>query len=106
MRHYRPGTHTIKVTNSGEQDHEVVMVQLPPDKSIQDFLDFFAPDAEPQGPPPGLPVGGVQPIAGGAEVFFDIELAAGKYGIVCFVDDPESGAPHFALGMVSEFEVQ
>jgi hypothetical protein len=33
------------------------------------------------------------------------DFTPGNYVILCFVEDPESGSPHFALGMLSEFTV-
>ena len=100
------GTHTAKITNSGAQDHEMVAVQLPPDKSIQDFLAAFESGAELEGLPPGLSVGGIQPIAAGTEGYVDFDFTAGKYGLVCFVEDVSTGTPHFVLGMVTEFQVE
>jgi hypothetical protein len=34
---------------------------------------------------------------------FDFE--PGDYFAICFVPDPASGAPHFALGMIAPFTV-
>jgi hypothetical protein len=33
-------------------------------------------------------------------------FALGNYALVCFVEEPNTGAPHFALGMIHEFTVQ
>jgi hypothetical protein len=100
------GTQMVRLTDSGAQDHEILAVQLPEDKSIQDFLAAFEPGAELEGPPPGLPIGGLQPIASGGVGYVSLNFGAGKYGLVCFVEDAETGAPHFALGMVTEIQVQ
>ena len=40
-----------------------------------------------------------------ATVVFTESLSPGRYALLCFVEDPESGLPHVALGMFSEFEV-
>ena len=99
------GPQTIRVTNKGEQDHEAFLVQLAPDATAQDFLAAFEPGAPP-GPPPGQALGGFQAIAVGGGGTFTVNFAPGNYALLCFVEDPASGAPHVALGMVEEFAVQ
>jgi hypothetical protein len=37
---------------------------------------------------------------------FTTDYTPGKYALVCFVEDPNTGAHHFALGMIHEFTVQ
>mgnify|MGYP003693673509 CR=1 FL=1 len=49
-----PGHHTILVRNAGAQDHEVVLVKLPPGVTIAAFAKWT--DTM-KGEPPGLPVG-------------------------------------------------
>ncbi len=34
-----------------------------------------------------------------------LDLAAGDYIAICFVPDAETGAPHFALGMIAGLTV-
>ena len=99
------GTQTILVTNDGEQEHEAFLVQLAPGATAQDFLAAFEPDAPP-GPPPGLGLGGLQSVAPGMRGTIIVDFAPANYAFICFVGDPDSGAPHFALGMLSEFTVQ
>ena len=99
------GTQAILVTNNGEQEHEAFLVQLSPGITAQDFLAAFEPDAPP-GPPPGLPLGGLQSVAPGGRGTIITDFTPGNYAFICFVGDPDSGAPHFALGMLSEFTVQ
>lgn len=100
------GTHTFKVTNAGPQDHEALLVELDRGASAEDFLAAVAPGAPP-GPPPGKPVGGVQVIEAGDDGYFTTTFLSNRtYALVCFVEDPERGAPHFALGMVDEFTVE
>jgi hypothetical protein len=97
------GAHTIRVTNSGPQDHEAFLVQLAPGATVMDFMAAFEPGA--QGPPPGLPLGGFQSINNGGGGFFTANFASGNYALVCFVEDVETGAPHAVLGMIEEFTV-
>ena len=99
------GTRTILVTNNGEQDHEAILVQLSPGATAQDFLASFEPDAAP-GPPPGLPLGGLQAVAPGGRATIIADFSPGNYAFICFITDPDSGAPHFALGMLAELTLQ
>ena len=98
------GTHTIRVTNSGPQLHEVTVIQLAPGASAAFFLAALEADAG--GPPPGKPLGGLTTIESGGYAFFTAVFAPGNYALICFEEDEETGAPHTALGMVVEFTVQ
>jgi hypothetical protein len=102
---YTAGNHTIKVTNSGQQPHEIVLVKLDEGKTAADFAAAFAPDAPP-GPPPGMPVGGVTPLSRGQTAYFQAELTPGNYAALCFLPDPETGRVHIDLGMMQEFTVE
>ena len=99
------GNQTIGVTNNGQQDHEVILIKLNPGATFEDFLGAFEPGAPP-GPPPGLPLGGFQSIDPGGRGTFSVDVAPGNYALVCFIDDPETGASHIELGMVEESTVQ
>jgi len=36
----------------------------------------------------------------------NLDLAPGRYALICFVPDSASGKPHAALGMIGELEVK
>lgn len=99
------GVQNIRKTNQGEQDHEAFPIMLNPGATVEDFLGAFEPGAPP-GPPPGQGFGGFQAIAPGGGGTFTVDFGAGDYALACFVTDPTTGAPHFALGMIHEFTVQ
>lgn len=98
------GIQTIRFTNAGMQPHEVLVVQLPPDKTIKDFAAAFEPGHS--GPPPGKPISGVTGVDKGGHVFFTAKFDPGHYGLICFFMDGTKKAPHFALGMTNEFTVK
>ena len=101
------GTHTFRVTNSGPQNHEAFLVELSRAATVDDFLAAVAPGASADASPPGNPVGGVQAIGAGDEGYFTSTFVSNRrYVLLCFVEDTESGLPHFAQGMVREFTVQ
>lgn len=104
------GQHTIAVHSLGATEiHEAMFVRLDEGVSVQDFLADFGPDG-PQGPPRGIPVGGVSAIAPDSAAYFEVEFEAGAtYGLICFLpaaeDAEHAGQPHFMLGMIGQFTV-
>ena len=90
--------------NAGEQDHELVLFKIPED------LDIEATLAEPT---EGLPEGfeeqggtGAAPGETGPPIEFTEPLEAGRYLMLCFIEDEETGQPHALLGMLSEFTIE
>ncbi len=97
-----PGHHTILVRNTGAQDHEVVLVKLPPGVTIAAFAQWTNTM---KGEPPGMPVGGVTAISSGGSADFTVDLTAGDYAFICFVPDAKDEKPHFTHGMMTQFKV-
>jgi hypothetical protein len=62
-------------------------------------------DSDMVGPPPGLPLGGMGPLAKGGTGTFDVRLTPGIYGMICFMPDMTDGKPHFRHGMVKQFDI-
>ena len=98
------GTHRIRVRTVGRQSHEIVFFRLEPDRSARDVLAWF--EEGQNGPPPGLPVGGVVGLAPGEENEFTLTFEPGRYAFICFLPDVGDGAPHFVHGMVQDYEVR
>jgi len=98
------GTQTIRFANGGTQPHEILVIQLPPDKTIKEFAAVFEPGYA--GPPLGKPIGGLVGIDKGGHQFFTANFVPGHYGLICFFMDQTKKAPHFALGMTKEFTVR
>jgi len=96
------GKRLIEVRNEAVQDHEIELVRLAPGKTAQDVLAWLKDE---QGPPPGLPLGGVAPLATREVSWFEAELEEGKYVLICFLPDQKDGKSHFMHGMVQEIEV-
>lgn len=97
------GPVTMEVVNSGEQPHELVLFKLHDGKTLEDAQAWMETE---EGPPPGDEAGGLQVIGGGQSMFVTMELEAGNYMAICFIPDPETGQPHFLLGMMDEFSVE
>ncbi|MEA2461721.1 MAG: hypothetical protein QOH90_1898, partial [Actinomycetota bacterium] len=80
------GSATVKITNAGEQDHEV-SVATGTGENGEEVAFSFAP-------PPG------------GSLWTTFELDAGTYQLTCFLPDRDTGKPHFKLGMKSTLEVK
>lgn len=99
------GTYVAAFENIGTQPHEAPLIQLAENTTMEEFLAAIESE-DPQGPPPGAGVGGVNMMLPGMTAYAIVTLEAGDYGFVCFVESPEhDGAPHIALGMVTQFSV-
>ena len=98
------GHHVIRVENAGPQPHELVMLSLAPGKKPVDFAAWGL--AGRHGPPPGVPIGGVEFLDQDAAGVFPVDLAPGDYGFICFVPDAKDGKRHFVHGMTTAFTLQ
>jgi hypothetical protein len=96
------GKHVIEVRNEGTQWHEFELVQLAPGRTPHDVIAFIEQGV---GDPPGLPLGGVSPLAVGGTSYVPVDLQPGRYALICFLPDLKDGKQHFDHGMVEEFEV-
>jgi len=99
----KTGPLLLKATNQGTQPHEMTLFKLAPGRTQQDLLAYLQ---KPAGPPPFADAGGIAALAPGTSGWFKVDLAPGNYVAMCFVPDPATGKPHFAIGMISSFAVQ
>ena len=97
------GKHTLRVTNSAAQPHEIFMVKLEPGKSAPELLAWLQ---KPEGPPPAMPLGGATFLDRGEANYLTLDLAPGEYAFYCFVPDEKDHQPHFAHGMVKQVTVK
>jgi hypothetical protein len=98
------GHHRIRVHNAGPQPHELVMLTLVPGKTPADFANWGLTGRK--GPPPGLPIGGVEFMDQGLDNVFEVDLPPGDYGFICFVPDTKDGKRHYLHGMMSQFALR
>ncbi len=98
------GHRVIGVMNDAAQQHEVVMVELAPGKTIADMGNWVEKSLM-KGPPPGRPIGGMAGLDKGRAGSFPADLKPGKYGLICFAPDAKDGKPHFMHGMMKEITV-
>jgi hypothetical protein len=90
------GRHTVKVDNIAQQDHEFFLFKLDSGKTAEDFMNW---GEKYEGPPPGIPMGGLAGMAAGSTSFVELDLTPGNYLMVCFIPAPD-GKAHLAHGMM------
>ncbi len=99
------GRQTIRVNNAGAQGHEVFLAKLAPERTLEDFLASFSPEADFDAPV-WQAQGGISVIEPGASAYFTVDVEPGQYILVCFAPDEETGAPHLMQGMVQEITIE
>jgi hypothetical protein len=97
------GPMVIQVTNNGPEPHEWNLLRLEDGKTVQDVLGFLT---APDGPPPFIPIGGMNGLDVGKTGYVEFDFEPGTYVAICNIPSPKAeGHPHFTLGMVKQFEV-
>jgi hypothetical protein len=117
--HVAPGQQVWEVSNVGEQIHELLIMRQAPGVSFDDVRTMLeiAPAATPEalveatpaaaeaaGPPFAI-IAGAAPMSPGQTNWLVLDLEAGEHFAICFLPDPDTGAPHFAPGMIMPFTV-
>jgi uncharacterized cupredoxin-like copper-binding protein len=98
------GQMTIKVVNDGPEPHELNILRLADGKTLEDVTNFLS---APDGPPPFIPVGGINGLDVGLSGYIEFDFQPGTYAAICNIPSPKAeGHPHFALGMIKEFTVE
>ncbi len=107
-----PGQQVVKVTNVGAQPHFVFIAKGPDSMTEADIEAII--EAEMTGTPAATdidPDADFDDVAGtgtqsmGTDIWIPVDLEAGKYVMVCFFPDIESGLPHAYEGMYNVIEV-
>jgi hypothetical protein len=89
----------FNITNSGEELHEAIVMQLPEGADPMGLLDGSVAFED-------VAIYGVVfdiPPGGSADLTF-LDLPVGTYTMICFYPSPD-GAPHAAHGMIQQFNV-
>lgn len=95
----RAGTRVLGFRNEGTLGHEAVLVRLPGEATVEQFLGSKGPaDSAAE------LVGGITGLEPGEAAFATVDLQPGRYAYICFLSDG-GDAPHFTKGMVREFTV-
>ena len=96
------GQHLIHVENQGPEPHELILMMLAPEKTLEDVHTWLA---DFRSPPPFISsLGGVVIEEAGAEAYFEAELTPGNYVLFCIITAPD-GRRHWEHGMVQQVRV-
>lgn len=97
------GMTTFRLVNDGPGFHHMQIVRLDSGKTMADFEAAM----KKKGPPANwlVMVGGPNAPSPTLEANATLDMPAGNYALVCFVDIPE-GVPHLAKGMVLPLTVR
>lgn len=102
-------TGTVEVTNEGAELHELALIRLAEDATIDDAVDVAStPIGQPRPTEPWTSIGGVSLLSTGESAEFDLDeldLDDGRYAFICFIPSPDDRVAHAAKGMTWEFEV-
>jgi hypothetical protein len=106
------GKATLKVRNTGTQDHDFTIARVAEGKTFDDmvaFLDkFFGQEGGKIADMPGGIAGGIGSIPAGSTYFVELDLSPGKYVAICTesTDDEKEQTEHFrTAGEKVEFTV-
>jgi uncharacterized cupredoxin-like copper-binding protein len=100
------GEQVIRVTNSGEELHELFIYRMQPGASLADFMAFFN-DSPPSGPLAAELVGGLTLLDPGLGAILTMAFEPGVYVLACLTaSTAHPGHTHLALGMVEEITVE
>jgi hypothetical protein len=94
-----PGRVVFRISNAGSRTHSMVLVELPED--LPPIREQLRSDVR-------QPVDNLARLPdrpAGSRDTFAVDLVPGRYGMVCFVADPD-GVSHALKGMSSEFRVR
>lgn len=97
------GQHTIQVVTAPGQPHEVMIVQLEPGKTAQDYVRWTT---SMKGPAPGHAIGGTAAASSGMQQVFTATFVPGRYALLCFVPDVKTGKAHYMEGHLQEITVE
>ena len=100
-----PGAHTVRIVNDGPQAHEMLIAQMAPKKKAADLVRWLEV-GKMRGMPPAKPVGGSTVLGPGVSEVVAVNLAAGNYGLFCFVPDAKDGKDHVEHGMVKDLAIK
>lgn len=95
-----PGQQTLRVRNIASQWHELIVLRLEPGTTVEDIAHWAATVETDMRPPPGMPMGGVAPLAQGLSNDVTLNLEPGRYGFLCVLPDVQDGELHSEHGMV------
>ena len=104
----KAGTNNVRFENTGEQLHHAQFFPLKKGATIKQTTAFLSASGQPEGPPPvdfekGV---GTSVIDGDIAQSITLDLPAGRYAVICFINDREGGKSHYQDGMIEELTIK
>jgi hypothetical protein len=96
------GEQTLRLVNTAAQHHELFIAALAPGKKAIELAQWAEKS---EGPPPGMPIGGITGLNKGEFNDISLVLEPGEYALICFLPDFKDGKPHYVYGMIRQFTV-
>lgn len=103
----KAGKNTIAFTNKGAMLHHVIIIPFLDGKTLDDLKTALSSEDQSGPPPVDFEKGSFSAVAGvGDTIVYDVDLPAGHYAILCFMQDPgTTGPPHAMKGMIDELTI-
>lgn len=92
------GRVVLRVRNGGKLDHDLVLTELPED--LPPILEQLRGSTRRN----ATNLASLRPRKPGSRTAFAVDLAPGRYALICFLRDPD-GQQHATKGMAVEFRV-
>jgi hypothetical protein len=104
----KAGVNEIHFQNTGSELHHALLAPLRKGATIAQAKQLFTSSQAPSGPPAVdfSKIVGTKVIDAGIEQNVTLDLAAGRYAVICFISDREGGKSHVEKGMIEEVEVE
>ena len=96
------GEQRLRFVNEASQHHEMFIAALAPGKKAIDLAQWAEKS---EGPPPGMPIGGITGLDKGGFNDIALTLEPGEYALICFLPDVKDGKPHYVYGMIKQVTV-
>jgi hypothetical protein len=98
------GSGTIEIVNEGSFIHEFAVVRLRGDATVDDVAAYEKLPFPRPAPAPSEAVTGTTFVDPGGRARLDLDLAPGRYAVVCYLPGPD-GRTHLMSGMIEPFPV-
>jgi len=104
----KAGANQVRFENTGKQLHHALLFPLNKGATLADVKKFAASQGNSGGPPPFDFRGGtgLSVIDGGIAQNAEVDLKAGSYVLLCFLNDRDGGKPHVAKGMLAKLDIK
>ena len=100
------GRNSVDFDNTGREPHHAFFTPIRAGSTLEDVKQFFARQTS-TGPPPvdAEATRETAILEGGERQVAQLNFAAGRYAVICFVRNRSGGRPHIDLGMINEVTV-